>query len=357
VGAIGGLDELQRRHPWLGVPIAVVYKFADDQGGYLAALITYYGFLSLFPLLLIFSTVLGFLLPGNPGLRAQLIDSALAQFPIIGDQLTSTAQPLQGSGIGLAVGILVALYGGLGVAVAIQNALNQVWGVPVAKRPDPVRTRLRALRLLVLFGLGVLLTTALSGLATGAGSYGAGLDAGVRVVAVVVSTAANGFLVLLAFRTLTVRSVTFREALPGAIVAALAWQVLVSLGAFFVRTGLMGSGQVYGLFGIVLGLLAWIYLEALIVVLAAELNVVLAERLWPRALLTPFVEDVELTGADRRSYTSYASAQQYRESQSITVEFDTAPDSDTADSDTPDSDTADSDTPDSDERGEVERPE
>jgi membrane protein len=98
--------------------------------------------------------------------------------------------------------------------------------------------------------------------------------------------------------------------------------VLLSTGAFFVRTGLLGSSQVYGLFGIVLGLMAWIYLEAVIVVLAAELNVVLARGLWPRSLLTPFVEDVDLTGADRRSYTSYASAQQYKDAQSIKVEFD-----------------------------------
>ena len=98
--------------------------------------------------------------------------------------------------------------------------------------------------------------------------------------------------------------------------------MLLSTGAFFVRTGLLGSSQVYGLFGMVLGLLAWIYLEAAIVVLAAELNVVLARRLWPRSLLSPFVEDVDLTSADRRSYTSYADAQQYKESESITVEFD-----------------------------------
>jgi hypothetical protein len=129
-----------------------VYKFADDQGGYLAALITYYGFLSLFPLLLIFSTVLGFALPGNETLQQQLVDSALAQFPIIGDQLTDNAQPLRGSGTGLAVGILVALYGALGVAVAIQNAFNQVWGVPMNRRPDPVRARLRSMLLLLLFG-------------------------------------------------------------------------------------------------------------------------------------------------------------------------------------------------------------
>jgi YihY family inner membrane protein len=313
------------------VPIAVVYKFADDQGGYLAALITYYGFLSLFPLLLIFSTVLGFALPGNQALQQQLVDSALAQFPIIGDQLTDNAQPLRGSGAGLAVGILVALYGALGVAVAIQNALNQVWGVPMNRRPDPVRARLRSMLLLLLFGVGVLVTTVLSGLAAGAGDVGAHLDFGLRVAAVAVSVAANCMLMMLAFRALTSRPVSVREILPGAILAALAFQVLLSTGAFFVRTGLLGSSQVYGLFGIVLGLMAWIYLEAVIVVLAAELNVVLARRLWPRSLLTPFVEHVDLTGADRRSYTSYASAQQYKEAQSITVEFDEPPTTDRRD--------------------------
>ncbi len=135
------------------------------------------------------------------------------------------------------------------------------------------------------------------------------------------SIVVNSVLVLLAFRVITVREVRIRQVLPGAIMAAIAWQVLLSVATLSVTQGLMGSSEVYGLFGIVLGLLAWIYLEALIVVLAAELNVVLAEGLWPRSLLTPFVEDVDLTRADRRSYASYASAQQYKDSQRISVEF------------------------------------
>jgi membrane protein len=319
---IGKVDDYQRRHRWLGVPLAVVYKFVDDQGSYLAALITYYGFLSLFPLLLVMSTVLGFLLPGNPGLQQQLIGSALSQFPIIGDQLTSTAQPLRGSGFGLAIGIVVSLYGGLGVAVAVQNALNQVWGVPINKRPDPFRARLRSLLMLALLGLGVLVTTVLSALAAGAGTVGAGLGLGLRVLAIVVSVVAICGLFVLGFRALTVRDVSVRDVLPGAIMSAVAWQILQSLGAFFVSHGLMGSTQVYGLFGIVLGLLAWIYLEATIIVLAAELNTVLSRRLYPRSLLTPFVEDVDLTHADRRSYTSYASTQRFKESQTINVEFE-----------------------------------
>ncbi len=318
VGMVSKLDEYQRRHRWLGLPIAVVYKFVDDLGGYLAALITYYGFLSLFPLLLIFSTVLGFLLPADPQLQQQLIDSALSQFPIIGDQLTSSAQPLRGSGSGLVIGILVALYGGLGVAVAIQNALNQVWAVPVNKRPDPLRARLRSLLLLVLFGIGVLFTTLLSAL----GTAGQELGSAVRVGAIVLSMVANTGLFVLAFRTLTARAVSVRDVLPGAVMAAIGWQVLQSVGTIYVEYQLRGSSQVYGLFGIVLGLLAWIYLEALIIVLAAEVNVVLVQRLWPRALLTPVKEDVDLTQADRRSYESYANAQKFRDAETIKVEFD-----------------------------------
>jgi membrane protein len=324
VGVVSRFDAYQRRHRWLGVPIAVVYKFVDDQGGYLAALITYYGFLSLFPLLLIFSTVLGFLLPGNPALQQQLIDSALGQFPIIGDQLGSTAQPLRGSGWGLTIGIVVALYGGLGVAVAIQNAFNQVWGVPVHRRPDPVRARLRSLLLLGLLGLGVLLTTALSAVVAVGERFGPGL----RIGAIVLAVITNAALFVLAFRALTTRKVAIREVLPGSVLAAVAWQILQSLGAIYVDYQLRGTSQVYGLFGIVLGLLGWIYVEAVVIVLAAELNAVLARRLWPRALLTMFAEDVDLTSADRRSYESYASAQQYREAESINVEFDTPDETD-----------------------------
>jgi Virulence factor BrkB len=112
------VDAYQRAHRWLGFPLAVVYKFADDQGPYLAALITFYGFLSLFPLLLLLVTILGFVLDGDPDLQAKLIDSALVQFPVIGSQLRENVQSLKGSGIGLAVGILATRYGCLGAAMA-----------------------------------------------------------------------------------------------------------------------------------------------------------------------------------------------------------------------------------------------
>src|SRR4051812_37305651 len=138
------LDRLQRRHPAAGFPIAVVYKYVDDSGPYLAALITYYAFVSLFPLLLLSSTILGHVLAGNPQLQQRLIESALSQFPVVGDQL---GQPrgLSGGTLGVVIGVLGALYGGLGVAQAVQHAMNTAWAVPRNNRPNLFLARGRSL--------------------------------------------------------------------------------------------------------------------------------------------------------------------------------------------------------------------
>ena len=141
---VESIDAYQRDHRRLGFPLAVAYKFSDDQGPYLTALITYYGFLSLFPLLLLLVTVLGFVLQGDPDLQARLVKSTLAELPIIGSQLRENVQSLKGSGVGLAVGILATLYGCLGAAGATQNAFNRAWAVPRNERPNPIALRLRS---------------------------------------------------------------------------------------------------------------------------------------------------------------------------------------------------------------------
>src|ERR1700760_1856037 len=99
-------DAYQWRHRWAGLPVAVLYKFIDDQGTYLAAQITYYGFVAAFPLLLLLATILGYALHGNPHLQRQVLDSALAQFPVIGDQITANIRSLRGSPFGLVIGAL-----------------------------------------------------------------------------------------------------------------------------------------------------------------------------------------------------------------------------------------------------------
>ena len=320
------VDGAQRRRPALAFTVAVVRKFGEDQGGQLAALVAYYAFLSLFPLLLLLTSVLGFALHGNPGLQEQVLDSALSRFPVIGQQLADNVQSLRGSAVAVVVGLVGGLYGSLGVVQAAQNAFNKVWAVPRNARPNPIKARLRSLLMLLVLGLGVIVSTALSGLITVAGWIGdSEVSAGLRVAALVASVALNVALLVFAFRLLTGESVRKRDVLPGAVGAALAWQLLQSIGTYYFGNTLRGTSAAYGLFGVVLGLLVWLYLSAAAVVLGAEVNVVRARRLWPRSLLTPFTDDVHLTRGDRAAYASYAETERHKGFQTVEVDFDQPP--------------------------------
>lgn len=315
------VDAYQRRHRWLGFPLAVAYKFGDDQGPYLTALITYYGFLSLFPLLLLLVTILGFVLQGDPELRDKLVNSTLSELPIVGTQLRQNVHALKGSGVGLAVGILVTIYGCLGAAGAAQNAFNRAWAVPRNSRPNPISLRLRSLVLLLVLGAGVLITTALSGLPAGGDAFGASMGTWLSVLAIPLATLVNIGLFLLAFRLLTAREVPTRQLRIGAIVAGIGWELVQLLGTYFVAHALKGAPEAYGVFGLVLGLIAWIYLLAVVIVFAAEINVVAQKRLWPRALLTPFTDRVNLTPADERAYAGYAESERHKGFQVVDVGF------------------------------------
>jgi membrane protein len=319
------LDSFQRRHTWLGFPVAVIYKFIDDQGGYLAVLITYYGFVSLFPGLLLLISVLGYTLHNDPGLQQALLGSALKQFPIIGPQLQQNINSVHGSSLGVALGVLGAAYGGLGVSVAIQSALNRVWAVPRYARPDPVLSRLRGLLLFVLIAAVLLITTGLAAVGSLAAGYGLGVWVGIAAIPLAIIVNVGAFLV--GFRVLTARSVPLADLMPGALSAGVAVELLQTGGALFVSHELRGASQVYGVFGLVLGLLAWLYLQAVIVVLCAEINVVRARRLWPRNLLTAFVDvdDAALTHADKDSYRSYVDSERSKPSQEVHTTFDHEP--------------------------------
>lgn len=315
------VDAFQRRHPVAGFPIGVIYKFGEDQGPYLAALITYYGFLSLFPLLLLLTSILGFVLDGRPELQQQILDSTLSQFPVIGDELADP-QGIQGSIGAIIVGVLVALYGALGVAQAIQNAMNVTWSVPRNRRPNPIRARLRSLRLIAVAGLAIVITTILSGAGSNTSAFGADVRGWSTVGAIVLSILVNGVVFVVTFRIFRPDEVRRRDVVPGAIVAAVIWQLLQLFGAVFVGTVVKDSGATYGVFALVLGLLAWIFLAAVGVVIGSEINVVHTKRLYPRALLTPFTDNVDLTDADRRAYRDAVNSQQFKGFQSVTVDYE-----------------------------------
>jgi membrane protein len=280
------VDAFQRRHRALAFAWAVQKKFGDDEGGNLCALLTYYGFLSLFPLLLLFFSVLGFVLDGNPSLQHDLRTSALSNLPIIGDQIARNVTSVQGSGVALVVGLLGALWGGLGIANAAQDAMNRVWGVPRPRRPGFFPRVLRSLALVGTLGAAVVATAVLSA----AAGYVSG-NLALRAVALAVSVAANVAVFLLAFKLLTARDLDVGTLLPGAIVAAVGFEVLQVVSGVYVAHALEGMSQTYGMFAIVLGALAWIFLQARVVVYAAEVNVVRRDRLWPRPLVADDDDD------------------------------------------------------------------
>ncbi|HEX6514899.1 MAG TPA: YhjD/YihY/BrkB family envelope integrity protein [Nocardioidaceae bacterium] len=315
------VDGFQRRHRLVGFPLAVVYKFGDDQGGYLAALITYYGFLSLFPLLLLLVTVLDFTLHSHPQLQQRLLESALSQFPVLGGTLREDVHARSGSGVGLAVGILGTLYGSLGAAQATQYAFNRAWSVPRNRRPNPLTSRLRSLLLLAVLGLGVAATTTLSGISALTDGTATAVSGWLRAAAVAAAVLVNVGLFALAFRVLTASDVPARALRVGAIVAGVGWEAVQLLGVYVLGHALRGASQTYGVFGLVLGLIAWIYLLALVTTVAVEITVVAHRRLWPRALLTPFTDHVELTGADRRAYTGYVQSERHKGFEAVDVDF------------------------------------
>jgi membrane protein len=298
-GLLQRLDRFQQRHEWAAFPFGVFKKYGDDQGGNLAALITYYGFLSLFPLFLVLITVLAYVLQGNTHLQKTIVNSALADFPVLGDQIKHNVHSLRGSGLALIVGLLIALYGGLGVANAAQNAMNRIWEVPMRARPGFFPRIARSLGLIGTIGIAVLATMVVNAIAS------ASVYAWLRSIAIIVPLIFDVGLFLLAFRVLTAREVPWREHLPGAIVAAIGYEILQLLGGWYVAHMLRGTSQSYGLFAFVLGLLAWIYLQTQVVLLAAEVNVVRRDRLWPRSLAPP-----PLTEADVRAYEAYGATEE-----------------------------------------------
>lgn len=310
------LDKLQRRHPVLGFGIAVIYKYADDQGGYLAVLMTYYAFLALFPLLLLLTTGVGIVLDDNPEWQAKVLDSALGQFPVIGPQL-GEPQELSGGTAGIVIGILGALYGASGVGQAAQNAMNTVWQVPRNNRPNPIFSRFRSLLLLTVLAMTLVGTAVLSTFAGLPGPLGALEGVTIGLLAVVINSA----VFTIAYRLSTSNDVSYRDVLPGAVAMAIVWQLLQTFGTVYVTQVVKNASTTNSVFAVVLGLLAFFYLTSIAVVFTAEINVVRVHHLYPRALLTPFTDAVDLTHGDRKTYTRQAKAQRAKGFEHVDVTF------------------------------------
>ena len=308
---VNRLDTFQQRRRGLGFLVAVFKKYGDDQAGQYAALLSYYALIATFPLMLVMVSVLAFALKGNAALQKRILDSGLTEFPVIGDQLRSNIHSLDRSGVALVVGLVVAFVGARGLADASQSAFNSLWNVPYADRPGFPASLLRSLLLLVLIGVGAGTTGWVAVSVTDTSKGGV-----VRLLLGLLGLVVNSGLFVLGFRLATASVVATRALVPGAICAAVAWQILLALGGLLVNHSLRGSSQVYGTFAALLGLIAWFSLQATVTLYAVEADVVRSRGLFPRSVTGP-----PSTEADRAALSSYAQVERRLPEERIDVHF------------------------------------
>ncbi len=305
------IDSWQRRHAVAAFPVAVVRKFLDDRASTLAAVIAYYAFFSLFPLLLVFVSVLGFVLQDNASLQEDILDSALTRIPVVGAQLQDEVEPLTGSTSALVIGLAGALWAGLGVTLALGRAFEEIWDVPRLKQRGAVRARVRGLVVLVVLAVSLIAATLAAGLAVG-GRIGPAAE---EFGAIGTALAVNLMAFIGLFALLTPQPRRIGKVLPGAALAAAGALALQAAGAWYVECAVASASDTYGTFALVIGLLSWFLLGAHLLLVATEVNVVRHRRLWPRSLAG------ELEAADRAALGSAAQAAQQDERQEIEVRF------------------------------------
>jgi membrane protein len=275
------LDDLQRRHKWLALPLAVFKRFGEHGGGSLATTISYWSFFSIFPLLLAFVTILNLVLEDHPQRRQQLVDGALGQVPVIGTELADAQAALGGSWATVLFGIVVAVWTGMAAANTTQTALEEIWDIPPFERPNIAVRRLRSVAFLVLLAVGISLST----LAVSSPAF-VELGPLSGVAAVAVTFAIDAAVLLATFMLFVSDRHTVRDLLPGVLTAATALVALQTLGSIIVRHYIAGASDTYGTFAVVIALLSWFFLVSRVVLLGAELDAVLVHRLSPRSLVS-----------------------------------------------------------------------
>jgi YihY family inner membrane protein len=277
---VQAFDAWQQRSPTVGPGVAVFRKFKDDDGNALAVALAWYGFVAISPLLLLVVTIFGFI--GADSLGNKVV-STLQQFPVIGSGFTSGegASTLHGSGLGLVIGAVGLLYGAMGVTRTGQRTMARVWGVPTDRQARLGGKLVRGLAGLSVIGIAFLVTAFASGLVTASGR-----NFVERVVVMVVLLIANAGFYLLSFFVLTPpATVSWRPLVPGSVLAGAGFALLTTLGTGLVQHQLKHTSETYGAFASVIGIVTYLLLLATLTVYAAELNVVLDRRLWPRSLL------------------------------------------------------------------------
>jgi uncharacterized BrkB/YihY/UPF0761 family membrane protein len=308
--AIGAVDRWQRRTPWAGVPYAVMKKFGDDNANLVVVALAWYGFTAIFPLLLVMMTLLGYI--GAKSIGSGIIHT-LHQFPVIGTSFNpASPNALHGSTIGLTIGVIGLVYGAQGVTQTAQQAMATVWHIPQTQRTGFLPRLGRSLAGLVTIGGAFVVNAFVTGYATGGTA-----DYAIRIPVLAGLLVLNSALYFATFTLLTAKAIGPRGLLPGAVLGAVAFTALITLGTGLMTHQLKNASATYGAFGSVIGIVALLLLLAKLSMYAAELNPVLSRRLYPRAL--PL--GGEPTDADQHVFASLAYAEQRRDDEVIGVGF------------------------------------
>jgi membrane protein len=308
------VDKYQRTHRIPGFIYAIQKKYSDDSGGYQAALLAYYGFLSLFPLLFVAGSVLQLILHSHPEIRENVIHHAVQYFPSFGEQLQSNIQASNGVGFALVVSILITLWGAKGIADVFQDSLNHLWNVPRVLRPGFPKGAIKSIGIIVLAGCGFIAVSFLSGTATSIGEKGfifRLISIGFSISLLVLLF--GGIFKISLAPSLEVRKQTY---LRSSLTAAVGVQVLLVIGTFVVNRELRNLQHLYGAFALTLGLLFWLYLQARVVMYATEVGVVYQRNLWPRSL-----DSDNLTEADKKAYAQQPQRERAVVPEKIRVKF------------------------------------
>ncbi len=258
---------VRRRWPFTDTLLMATERFRVHRTGRNSALVAHYGFLSVFPLMLVFTTILGFVLQGNPDLQQRIIDTTLANFPFIGSELAANPDHLQGSVSLLIFGLLTALWAGLKAFNVLQMALDDIDDVRLDERPNLVGVRLRSLIAILLIGGAQVATAVLSGF-VGA----SGVQWGNRVLLLLGSIAVNTITIAATYHWLCTRRPSWRELAPGAVFAGLSFTVLQLVGTTLMTRAIVRASPIYSTFATTIGLMFWLGLHSMVALLGAELN-------------------------------------------------------------------------------------
>ncbi len=307
---MGAIDQFQRHNSVIGFIYAIIKKYGTDNGGYQAALITYYGVLSLFPLLIVFTSVTQLILKNNLQLRLKVSNSISHYLPIVGTELQQHVHSPAKTGLALTISLLITFYGARGGASALQYAISSLWYVPQDKQPSFLKSMLRGFGIIFTGGIGLVAATIISGYT---------MFLGHTVFFRILANMISALIIWLTFIAIIQLAIPLHKKIKqivlGAGITAIGLQILQICGSALLAHELKSFNTTYGIFALVIGLMFWIYLQVEVILYAVEIDVIRAHKLSPRSLQNP------LTAADKKAFSLLAKAQSHHKSEHVSVHF------------------------------------